>query len=126
MSFFVASPYSDPDAAVREQRYRAAVAFCAFAAAARMRVYSPIVHWHEAAKLGGLPTDAEFWLWLNREDLARSAGVIVLALPGWQASRGVAGELEQAARLAMNVQFYRRGEGLRWTFIAPEQARAIG
>lgn len=127
MSLYVASPYTHADPAVREERYRMAVSFVAWAAAERMRVYSPVVHWHVAAQTRALPTDADFWAWINVSDQERADGVIVLALSGWRQSVGVDEELAFAARWSQPVRFFRPVDaaGWRWTEINEREARSV-
>jgi len=93
---YLASPYSHHDPVVREERYQEALK-CAVALAASGGVpYSPIVHWHVAAKLHDLPTDATFWVWQNKAMFELCTNVIVLKLPGWEESFGVKQELSWA------------------------------
>lgn len=127
MSWYVASPYSHPDPAMREERYRTAVTFVAWAAAERMLIYSPIVHWHVAARTRSLPTDADFWAWINQSDQEHSDGVMVLAIPGWRQSTGVQEELLFAARWSQTVRFFRPADaaGWRWTEINEREARMV-
>lgn len=129
MSWYVASPYTHADPAVREERYRVAVAFVAWAASERMLVYSPIVHWHVAAQTRALPTDADFWAWMNVGDQEVADGLIVLALPGWRDSAGVAEELVYAARWSQEVRFFRPANAPNvwtWTEIDEREARRLG
>ena len=101
---YVASPYSHPDRAVRTSRYDAARRHTARLACEGRLVYSPIVHSHPLAELG-LPGDWKFWAKHSRHMLAACREVIVLALPGWQESRGIAAELAIAAELGLPVRF---------------------
>lgn len=101
---YLASPYSHADAAVREQRFRAACR----AAARLMRtghvVFSPIAHGHSIA-LHGLPTDWRFWEPFDREQLARCDEVVVLTLDGWRESAGVQAEVRIAGELGKPVRY---------------------
>ena len=101
---YLASPYSHPDPAIREERFRAACR----AAAQLMRigniVFSPIVHSHPIA-LHGLPTDWRFWERHDREHLVRCDEVVVLMLNGWQESEGVHAEIRIAAELGKPVRY---------------------
>jgi len=102
---YLASPYSHPDSTVREERYQEALK-CAVALAGSCGVpYSPIVHWHVAAKLHKLPTDAEFWKYQNKVMLELATSVTVLRLPGWESSAGVAQELTWANERKLKVVF---------------------
>jgi len=67
-------------------------------------VYSPIVHCHQLAKLFDLPFDANFWHNYNFAMLERAGDFALLKLPGWNASIGVADEIEEAKRLDLPVE----------------------
>jgi hypothetical protein len=101
---YLASPYSHPDPAVREERYQAACR----AAAALMRdgqlVYSPIAHSHNLSTYG-LPTDWAFWSQYDREMLARCDELLVLMLDGWDISIGVREEIRIALELGKPIRF---------------------
>ena len=101
---YVASPYSHPDAAVRTARYDAARRHAARLVREGRLAYSPIVHSHPLAELG-LPGDWSFWAEHNRRMLSACREVVVLALPGWQESRGVAAEVAIASELGLPVRF---------------------
>ena len=101
---YVASPYSHPDAAVRTARYEEACRHAARLVREGRLAYSPIVHSHPLAELG-LPGDWSYWADHNRRMLAACDAVVVLALPGWKESRGVAAEVAIAADLGLPVRF---------------------
>lgn len=102
---YLAAPYSHPDASVREQRFMAV----SERANATMRlghlVYSPITHGHILGLYGGLPGDFEFWERHCLSFLRRWAEELwVMSLPGWETSRGVLAEMEEAGRLDLPVR----------------------
>lgn len=101
---YLASPYSHPDASIREFRFREACR----AAAKLMRcgkvVFSPIAHGHCICE-HGLPTDWRFWEPFDRAQLERCDEVIVLMLEGWQQSTGVQAEIRIAAELGKPVRY---------------------
>jgi hypothetical protein len=103
---FLASPYSHPDPAVREQRY---VAACK-AAAMLLRqgvdiVFSPIAHNHGIAIHGGLGLDADAW-WEQSEAMLRVCDdVVVLMIPGWGESVGVQQEIRESRRFVCRVKY---------------------
>ena len=101
---YLASPYSHPDEAVREQRFRAACRATAQLLASGSTVFSPIVHGHPLVE-HGLPTDWSFWERFDRDHLERCDEVLVLMLDGWRESVGVAAEIEIAAGLGMHVRY---------------------
>lgn len=114
---YLASPYSHPDAAVRQQRFEAA---CRVAAALIRRghvVFSPIAHSHSIAQ-HGLPVDWGFWERHDRRLLAACDELWVLKLDGWQHSRGVQAEIAIALALGKPVRFVAE--------LAEQQAAAAG
>ena len=101
---YLASPYSHPDAAIREERFRAACRAAAQLMRAGNIVFSPIAHSHPIA-LHGLPFDWMFWERHDREQLARCDEVVGLMLDGWQGSEGVLAEIRIAAELGKPVRY---------------------
>ena len=88
---YLASPYSDPDPGVREQRFQDVCEAAAYLIRQGHFIFSPIAHSHPIA-LCGLPGDWVFWAAHNREWLARCDELWVLRLPGWSTSQGVGNE----------------------------------
>ena len=101
---YLASPYSHPDPAVREQRFRAACRVVAALLRAGHVVFSPIVHCHVLVE-HGLPTDWAFWRHVDREHLKRCDEVVVLMLDGWNRSVGVRVEIRIAQELGKPVGY---------------------
>ncbi len=101
---YPASPYSHPDPAVREQRFRAACRLAAAFLRAGMLVFSPIAHSHPLVEFG-LPTDWRFWERYDRAHLERCDEVVVLMLDGWKESAGVQAEIRFARELGKPVRF---------------------
>lgn len=57
-------------------------------------VYSPIVHWHPAAKIYNLPRGFEFWETQNSSLLIDWADTLmILETDGWNSSIGILSEL---------------------------------
>lgn len=101
---YLASPYSDPDPAVREARFKAACRAAADLMRAGHVVFCPVVHSHPLTAFG-LPTDWSYWERCDREFLRRCDEVVVLTLDGWQRSVGVQAEIHLAGELAKPVSF---------------------
>lgn len=100
----MASPYSHPDAGVRQQRFEAAVAHAAYAWKQGLVVFSPIAHSHPIA-LHGLDGSWEQWAAFDRAVLSACDAIWVLRLHGWSDSKGVAAELEIARELGLPVTY---------------------
>lgn len=96
---YLASPYSHPDAFVREERYLRASKALTWLLERKRWAYSPIVHCHELAKIGGLPGDASFWREYDFYMLSKCDLFMMLRIEGWEASKGMRAEREEAQRL---------------------------
>lgn len=70
----------------------------------RRHVFSPIVHWHNAAKEYDLPKDAAFWKSYNDYMLGHCDEIAVMLLDGWASSLGTAAEIELGIKL--NKRFW--------------------
>jgi len=114
---YLASPYSDPDPAVREQRFQAACRAAAALIRSGRVVFSPIVHSHVLVQ-HGLPTDWAFWQQVDREQLERCDDVVVLMLAGWEESAGVQAEIRMAREMGKPVRYLAAEEA----FVAPTLA----
>jgi nucleoside 2-deoxyribosyltransferase len=99
---YLASPYSHPDAVVRQKRFEAACRAAAALLRAGFSVFSPIAHSHPIA-LHGVPGTWAFWQQVDREQLRRCQAIVVLRLAGWETSVGVHAEIEQARRWGIPV-----------------------
>ena len=120
---FVSSPYKHPNAAIREDRARAAGDACAWLVRQGYLPMSPIVQWHDAAARNGLPDDAESWRKWNQRWLEKADAVAFLRIDGWQDSDGMAMELEWAKDKPQAVLEPHNG-GFRWVG-AGEQERLL-
>lgn len=92
---YLASPYTG----TTEQREQRFIAVCK-AAAELMQlgtvIYSPIAHGHVIEQhMGGIQSHA-FWMDQCLAMLRRADRLLVLCLPGWKDSKGVALEIEFA------------------------------
>ena len=101
---YLASPYSHPDATIREQRFHDVCRMAARLMQQGHVVFAPIVHGHPLVD-HGLPTDWLFWERFDREHLRRCDELVVLRLDGWRESVGVAAEIRFAAELGKPVRY---------------------
>lgn len=102
--YYLASPYSGTEDEM-ESRYASAVQACGWLLAKHLFTYSPIVSCHPIAKTYGLPREFEFWQQFNNVMIRKSAGLVVLQIPGWEKSRGIADELVQARRSDRRLRY---------------------
>jgi len=89
--YYLASPYTNPDPAVRQVRFQAACEATAHLMRQRMHVFSPVVHSHPLAAY--LPAGWDFWRPVDLHFLGLCQRFIVLMLPGWRESVGVGDEI---------------------------------
>ncbi|KKM05209.1 hypothetical protein LCGC14_1756410 [marine sediment metagenome] len=93
---YLASPYDDPDPALRAYRYievrNAAISLIT----SELFVFSPILHCHPIAQYGGLPTDFTFWEYFDKKMISVADRFGILELFGWKNSRGINREVEIA------------------------------
>ena len=100
---YLASPYSDPDPAIMEQRFDLVCRKAGELMNAGEVVYSPIAHCHPIAVRVGLPRNWEFWHKFDREMLRCASEVRILRLPGWETSAGVKAERDIAHELGIPI-----------------------
>ena len=103
---YLASPYSHPDKAVRQQRFEAVCRVAAKLVAQGENVFSPIAHSHPLAEYGDLPPmDHEMWLRVDLAFLERCREMRIVKLDGWAQSKGVAEEISIADELGKPIRF---------------------
>src|SRR5258708_32380474 len=101
--WYLGSPYSHTDEAIRIYRYEAAMMAVAYLLKNNIWVYSPIVHCHELSVRYKLPTDAKFWEEYNFSLLRPSKGLFILTIDGWQESKGLKVEQDWATNLSLKT-----------------------
>jgi hypothetical protein len=109
---YVASPYSHPDKAVRDARFREVCAFVARMFRDGMTAFSPIAHSHSIAEIYGLPVEFEFWKRFNIDMLRRCDALWIVKMDGWKTSRGIADELELAVSMNLPVRWINSDDNL--------------
>lgn len=102
---YIGSPYSHPDADVRQQRYHAAACYLHKCLVVKKWAYSPIVHCHYLSVEFGLPPEAEFWREYDFTMLARAHTFEILCIGGWRESVGLEAERLEAERLGIPVVY---------------------
>jgi hypothetical protein len=86
---YIGSPYTHEDPSVVEERYRTARKISSDFYVRGIHVFSPITHWHEAAKVHELPTQAYDWREYDWAMLGNSRGLVVVKDAGWTNSVGL-------------------------------------
>lgn len=112
---YLASPYTHPDPAVREDRFLLACRVAGLLVKKGLHPYSPIAHCHPIVTFyGDMGTDFAYWKEHNLNFLRRADGFLVLTIPGWLDSIGVAQECDIATQLGIPYgQVNEQGE-IKW------------
>lgn len=100
---YLASPYSHPRREVREQRAATAARVAASLMWRGMMVFSPVAHSHAVALAGALPAEFAFWREWCLEMLARCDEMLIIPMPGYEESAGIAAETARATELGKAV-----------------------
>lgn len=90
---YLASPYSDPDPQVREQRCQDVQEIAAIFLRAGVPVHCPIAQNHFIAIRHGLPGGWDFWEQVDAPLVACSCLFVAVLLAGWEQSRGLLAEV---------------------------------
>jgi hypothetical protein len=102
---YLSSPHSHPDTVIKELRERqAAEAAAMIYHELRVPVYSPIAHSSNLAKIANLQhTQYDYWQAMDERMILAASEVIILDLPGWEESQGIAAEVVYAHRIGRPV-----------------------
>ena len=103
---YLASPYTDRDPKVREQRFQGACHKTARMITEGYLVYSPIVSNHPLVAGWGLQPDYEFWKDLSDRMISLCDEVHVYCMPGWIESKGILEETALARRLEKPIIYH--------------------
>lgn len=102
---YLASPYSSPDPAVKEKRFKDVCRAAGWLMHDGIAIFCPIAHSHpidaELAEFG----DHEFWLRQDFAVLRHCGAMFVLMLDGWKESHGVRKEIEFAQYIGLPVVY---------------------
>lgn len=109
---YLASPYSDKFAHIRQVRYLRTLDYVAKLLAKEVVLFSPIVHCHEMAKIFDLPKDIEFWRKYDYAMIDQASALHILCLPGLNKSIGVLIEAQYAHGLKLPIVFVTPLDGL--------------
>lgn len=102
---YLALPYSDDSEDM--MCWRADVSDFIFSELSKegRSLYAPISSAHHVAKKYGMPRDWKFWKKLDEEFLSVCGKIIVIMLPGWEASVGLTAELKLAEELGLPIEW---------------------
>jgi len=103
---YLASPYTDPDKLVMQERYEEVCRLVAVLIKQGFAVYSPIAHNHYIADQYNLPRDAKFWLSYDEAFLSACCFMLIAGMPGWKESIGIDKERELAEKFNKTVYLY--------------------
>jgi len=102
---YLATPYSDPDPEVREERFRIVNKVAARLIQNGQLIFSPISHTHPIALAGDLPKGWEFWENYDRIMMSACSKLIVLRQSGWEKSSGVKAEISIAEEMGLEIEY---------------------
>ena len=88
-----------------EQRFDVACRIAGALMAKGDVVFSPIAHTHPIAIWCALPRGWDYWERYDREMLKCASKMIVVKMPGWDTSKGIAGELAIARDLGLAIEY---------------------
>jgi len=106
---YLATPYSHPEAAIREMRFEEVNRVAADMMRRGEHVFSPISHTHPIALAGDLPKGWDFWQDYDRAILSSCYKLVVLMQDGWRESVGVQAEISIARDMGLPVEFMDHG-----------------
>jgi hypothetical protein len=101
---YLASPYTHPEPAVREARFRAVCRAAARLMRGGQHIFSPIAASHPLTAYG-LPGHWEYWEAYDTAMIGACGGLIVYTLPGWEESKGVGAEIRIAQRRGLEPSY---------------------
>jgi nucleoside 2-deoxyribosyltransferase len=102
---YLASPYSHPEPRVRWERFHRVCRAAARLMLAGEVVFSPIAHSHPIEQAFPEIKDGKFWARQDEPLLLACSRVVVLRLPGWELSKGVAHEIAVAIAMGKPVDY---------------------
>ena len=102
---YLACPYTHEDPAVMEYRFTRVSQVAGELIKKGDIVYSAISHSHPIAITGGLPRDWSFWEKYDRAFLSVCRKMVVLMLPGWRESKGIAAEIKIAKEIDIPIEY---------------------
>ena len=98
-------PFSSPDEQIRNARFEAANKYAAGLMSEGHIVFSPLSHSVPISKYLGNPNDSDFYVRQDLYWLMHCNEAHVLMLDGWEQSKGIKRELDEAIQRDIAVKF---------------------
>lgn len=95
---YLASPYWHDDSDVRRERFNAACQAAGSFLIDKVLAFSPVAHCYPIDQQMPGKFRNDDWIAITLGYLARCQSMVVLELPGWNRSKGVAGEMDFCKR----------------------------
>jgi hypothetical protein len=115
--WYIATPYSKY-AKGHEMAYRHACEAAGWLAVRHLNVFCPIAHSHPLTTFGGCPsTDHNFWMRVDGPLMDHACGLIIVEMPGWRESKGIAEEIKTFTAAGKPIYYLRwplRGQSFEW------------
>lgn len=102
---YLAAPYSHEDPNVRERRFHEINRVAGTLIEEGRIIYSAISHSHPIAVDYGLPVEWDFWRDYDLAFMRICSELIVLKLPGWRESKGLAAEIKMAKEMEIAITY---------------------
>lgn len=104
---YVATPFSDPDPIIRQNRYLDTYWFIREQTRKYPSnlYYSPIYYYYRIAQSIGARDDADFWWGHNKLMLDAASRMLVVKMAGWEKSKGVKAEIEYMTKLKKPIKY---------------------
>ena len=102
---YLASPFTHTDPAIQKQRFEKACAVAAKLMKGGTVIFAPIPHSYSIEQFFDKPEGFDFWMYHDLPLLQGADRLIVLKLPGWKKSRGVAREIQEAQEIGMPIEY---------------------
>lgn len=102
---YLSSPYNHPDPEVKEKRRKAACSAAGYLIERGIPVHSPIAHNAAILEQTGGKSGWEIWKPQDLAMLKASTEMVILCLPGWEASEGIRGEFHAAMEMGKPVTY---------------------
>lgn len=102
---YLASPYSHPEAEIRQSRYEQVERLAAQYLMKGLTAFSPIVYGHNMAVAYDMGLAANDWWRFNAAILRRCEEVHVVQINGWETSIGIQQEIEFANTLHLPLTY---------------------